>query len=82
MWTAIKAFFTSNAPQLIEWLGIIAGAAGAIFAVRRSGVEAQQNADMKQELKGAEVRNEVEQSTTAAGDAANLGELQQWDRKL
>lgn len=82
IWAVIKGFFSANIASLLEILGIAAAAIGSIAYVRKTGVDAQQNADMKADLKGVEVRNDIEQKTTAAGDAANLTELHEWDRKL
>lgn len=81
MWLAFKAFVSGNMASLVDVLGIAAAAIGALAAVRHSGVTAQQNDDMKAELKSAGVRNDVEQKVDATGDAANLEQLQQWDRK-
>jgi hypothetical protein len=81
MWAAFKTFISGNIASLLEILGIAAAATAAVVGVRKSGADAQRLTDLQGEIKGAGVRNEVEQKVDAGSDAGNLAELQQWDRK-
>ncbi|MES1994453.1 MAG: hypothetical protein V4457_12890 [Pseudomonadota bacterium] len=66
--------------KLIGVLGAVIAAAGAMFAARRSGVVAQQAADMKSTLKHIEAAHEVQADVARLSDTAVDDGLREFTR--
>jgi hypothetical protein len=64
------ATFLPFLPKLIAGVGAIIGGALLFFGVRQSGVQAQQNADLKQSLKNVETANATSADVARLPDAA------------
>ena len=69
------ALLSSAGLKLLGILGIVVGVLTTLFMARKSGVQAQQNADLKTTLKNVEAANEATASVARLSDAATDSQL-------
>jgi hypothetical protein len=62
-------------PKIAMALAALAAMAAAYFGIRRSGVQAQKNADMRQELRDVKTSSGVESQVAGESDAAVADDL-------
>jgi hypothetical protein len=76
------ALLTGIWPKVLAGGAAFAAAIGALAMVRKSGVDAQQNTDLKKQEKDREKADQATASVAGLDDPAVLTELhQQYDRK-
>lgn len=66
----LLSLFSSLGAKIAGLAVIAVGLLGAYFGIRKSGVQAQQNADMKQSLKNVVSANEIANGVGRLSDAS------------